>query len=246
MNQLSVKLFFIILLTTVTIQPIIAGEWGAGVAVATQQPPQIGVQHENLGAPFITYRGERLKVDFGAISYIMNDSDAFQIAIHGEFRFDGYEPKDSNALIGMTKRDPSFDAGVSLLHQANWGLVEIVLLNDITGTHDGFEAKTSYKYPIMSGQWLFVPSFGVSWQNESLVDYYYGIRADEVNTNRSVYSGYNARNLFAELAVGYAFSDKVELLAGFKYIQFDKSITDSPIISRDYQATAFTAFVYKF
>jgi len=246
MNHSIVKTALVTLGLTLATHVATAGEWGVGIAAATQQPPQVGVKRENLAAPYISYRGKRLKVDLASISYSLYDTDMFEVAVLGQFRFEGYERKDSTALAGMATRDPSFDAGLRLSRSADWGMLRLDLLHDITGTHDGFEARASYERPYVFGRWLLAPSVGVSWQDDSLVNYYYGVRANEARTHRQRYTSRDATNLFAGLSVGYSLSDKIEISSGIKHVRFDSSITDSPIVERRHQTTVVTALLYKF
>ncbi|NNJ73167.1 MAG: MipA/OmpV family protein, partial [Enterobacterales bacterium] len=173
-------------------------------------------------------------------------SDSMSLALHGEFRFDGYDPKDSLALQGMKERKQSFDAGISFNYSAIWGQTEIIYIADATDTHDGDELRLTYQYPYTSGKWLVVPSIGINWQDESLVDYYYGVTATEASAERPEYNGFKASNVFAQLSMGYQIDDDLKLLAGVKYSKFDDDILASPIISRSTQADVFAAVVYIF
>lgn len=246
MNHSLVKIALVAVGLTMAAHPATAGEWGVGLAAATQQPPQVGVRRENLAAPYIRYRGERLKVDLASISYSLLDADSFEVAVLGQFRFEGYERGDSAELAGMGSRDPSVDAGLAFSRSADWGTLRLELLHDITGTHDGFEARASYERPYVFGRWLLAPAVGMSWQDDSLVNYYYGVRASEARAGRPSYASGDSTNVFAGLLVGYSLSDNFELSAGIRHVRFGNSITDSPIVAKDHQTTVIAALLYKF
>ena len=234
------------LITVITPAAAWAGEWGIGPAVATYQPPQAGLEREVLGVPYITYQGEHLGIDLGTVTWSLHDSPAFTMALQGEVRVDGYEPGDSDALAGMAERKPSFDAGMGFNHSAAWGVLDLVLLTDITGTHDGFEARATYQHPFMIDRWLLAPAIGMKWQDASLVDYYYGVRADEAGVGRPAYAGDDAANFFAEMSVGYVFSERIDIMVTLEAIRFDDSISNSPVVDRRNQTSIITALLYKF
>ncbi len=226
--------------------PTLASEWGLGLASAIVQSPQKGIESEKLLVPYFTYQGERLNVDMGNLKYSLIERGAFVFSIAGELRYDGYKAKDSSALQGMENRDPSFDLGLSLAHSSGLGQLKLMLLSDVTGTHDGSEVRISLQKVYMFGSWMLAPALGLSYQNALLVEYYYGVSADESRENRPEYSGRDASNAFAEMSAVYQLSNKVQLLAGVKYVQFDSSITASSIVDQSQQTTAFTGLIYKF
>jgi MipA family protein len=246
MNHSLVRTVLVAAGLTMATHAATAGEWGIGIAAATQQPPQIGVKRENLAAPYISYKGERLNIDLASISYSLYDADTFEVAILGQFRFEGYERTDSTALAGMATRDPSIDAGLRLSRSSDWGMLRLELLHDITATHDGFEARASYERHYVFGRWLLAPSVGMNWQDDSLVNYYYGVRSNEARAGRQSYTSRSTTNVFAGFWAGYSLSDNLELSAGIKHVRFGKGITDSPIVARSDQTTVVTALLYKF
>lgn len=227
-------------------RPGAAGEWGIGSAIAHFQPSQKGVQSESIGMPYVTYHGERLNIDLAAVSYTLFKSAEIQISMEGELRFDGYDPKDSPALAGMEKRKSSFDAGIGVARAGPWGVMKLIILGDITGTHEGYEARAQYEVPYMVNRLLIAPAVGVSWLDDALVDYYYGVRLDEATSTRSQYSGGSTKNAYVHLSLGYIISDSMELLAGLKLVRLGENIEASPIVDKKYETSAFSAVQYKF
>ncbi|MDH5179639.1 MAG: MipA/OmpV family protein [Gammaproteobacteria bacterium] len=224
----------------------VAGEWGIGMAAAYIQPPHTGVDSDVRALPYVTYHGEHFNLDLGTVTYTLHQTGTMKIALEGELRFDGYEPQDSPALAGMAERRPSFDAGLSLARTDSTGEMKIMILGDITGTHEGVEARAQYQIPYMINRMFIAPAVGVSWLSSDLVDYYYGVRANEVTGNRAYYTGEAVTNIFVDLAVGYQISERVELLGGLKVTRMGKNITASPIVDKKHDTCAFTTLQYKF
>jgi len=223
-----------------------AGQWGIGSAIAHFQPSQTGLRSESIAAPYVTYHSERLHVDLGTVSYVLYKSREIQFSMEGELRFDGYDPKDSSALAGMEKRKSSFDAGIGVARAGAWGVMKIMILSDITGAHEGYEARVQYEVPYMINRFLIAPAVGVSWLDDALVDYYYGVRLDEATSTRSQYTGGSTTNTYVHLSLGYLISDSMELLAGLKFVRLGENIEASPIVDKKYETSAFSAVQYKF
>ncbi len=211
-----------------------AGEWGLGAAIAYNQPPQKDVESYYLALPYFTYHGERLNIDLGTVSYTLLSGEV-QISLEGELRFPGYDPDDSESLKGMKKRDLSLDTGMSVARAGSWGEIKLTLLGDVTGTHDGFEARAQYQMPYMINRFFIAPTIGISWLDSALVDYYYGVQLDEATSSRSRYAGSSATNAFIGVTMGYALSDHLELLGGLRYERLGENIAASPIMDKSHE-----------
>lgn len=238
----------LLVLMTASLVPNVgrAGEWGIGIGIAAHQPPQQGADIEIDGGPFPFYEGDRLSLSFGSVSYRLIDLKGFQLALEGQARFDGFDPKDNSALAGMQKRNPALDAGFSLATSGRWGAAQLRFLGDVTGTHQGYEIAASYQVPYQSGRWTVVPSIELKWRSADLVDYYYGVRVSEANATRPAYAAGRATNISAGLTAAYKLTQRWQILAGAEYLRLDDSIKSSPIIEKNHEASIFSALIYRF
>lgn len=223
-----------------------AGEWGLGVGVAAQQAPQVGTDPQVVLLPFPSYRGERLTMDFGSVSYAVSQSEDVRISVDGQLRFDGYDPGDSEELGGLKERDLTLDAGLSLRMRKPWGTLNFRFLTDTLGVHDGYEFSAAYEYPVTLNRWTLVPSLGVTMPSDDMVDYYYGVRPGEATSRRPSYKGSAVINTTIGATVLYELSDRWQVMGGGQYTDLGDEITDSPIIERDYQMIVYSAIVYRF
>lgn len=223
-----------------------AGEWGLGLGVAAQEQPQAGTDTQVVVLPFPSYEGERLNVGFGNVAYALTTSDGFRLAVEGQLRFDGYDPDDSDELAGMRERDFTLDAGVSVTSTGDWGVASLKIMGDVLGVHEGYELSASYAYPISFERLTIVPAIAAHWQSSDLVEYYYGVRPDEVTEARPAYSGSDVLNVSASLNAEYKLTDSWEIIGGAQYTYLGDEITDSPIIERDREVILYSAVVYRF
>lgn len=223
-----------------------AGEWGLGVGIAAQQPPQEGADNQVVALPFPSYQGERLSLDFASIAYALAKTDGFQFAIEGQLRFDGYDPDESKALAGLEERDVTLDAGFSVTTGDEWGVASLKVMADVLGVHKGYEISASYQYPMQFDRWTVVPGIKASWPSDELVRYYYGVRLDEATADRPAYSGRSVMNASAAINTAYQLTDSWEIIGGAEYTHLGDGITDSPIIAKDHEVIMYSAIVYHF
>jgi len=225
---------------------VMAGEWGMGIGVASQQTPQVGTDPQVFLVPFPSYRGERLNLDFGSASYALARTETFSLSLEGQLRFDGYDPDDSEELRGLNERDVSFDAGIGLAFTQDWGVLSLKLLGDTLGVHEGYELSARYEYPVVRGRLTIVPSVGLTMPSDALVEYYYGVRPAESTARRAAYQGESVVNPTLGATFLYQLSDSWQLIGGGETTFLGDGIADSPIIERDYEVTVFSAIVYTF
>ena len=244
-RTLTIAVLVLIGLTLVTTDAR-AGEWGLGIGVAAQQPPQVGTSTETVVLPFPSYQGERLSLDFGSVGYALVNSDRVRFAVEGQLRFDGYDPTESTALSGLRERDVTLDAGFSIATGDKWGIASFKVMADALGVHKGYEISASYQYPIQRGRWTLVPGITAKWPSEELVEYYYGVRLDEATPDRPAYSGKAVLNASAALNASYTFTDSWEFIGGAEYTRLGDGITESPIIEKDHEVIMYSAIVYHF
>lgn len=223
-----------------------AGEWGLGLGIAGQQPPQEGADRQVVALPFPSYEGERLSASFGSIAYALSATDRYRFAIEGQLRFDGYDPDDSAALAGLEERDATLDAGVSLTTRQDWGIASLKLMADALSVHEGYEVSASYQYPLQFERWTVVPVITAAWSSDNLVEYYYGVRTNEARLDRPAYAGGATVNTSMAINVSYEVAQNWEVIGGVEYTLLGDEITDSPIIEKDSETIVYSAIVYHF
>ena len=223
-----------------------AGEWGLGVGIAAQKPPQEGTDTQVVVLPFPSYEGERLSLGFGTVAWALTTSERFRVALEGQLRFDAYDPDDSQALSGLRERDVTLDAGVSITTSHDWGVASMKLMTDALGVHKGYELSASYAYPLQFERWAVKPAITANWSSSDLVEYYYGVRLDEAADGRPAYDGNSVFNTAISLNASYKLSERWDIIGGAEYTRLGDAITDSPIIARDHEVIMYSAVAYRF
>lgn len=202
-----------------------------GLGVSISQTPYQDYDNQIIPLPMVGYMGERLRVFGPFVSYALVQMEGLEVIARIQPRFGGYREKDSPAFLGMAKRKLGLDAGLSLRYSANKWWVEFTGLRDALGRTDGYELSADMGYDYRFGPLTVSPRLGVSRQSRQLVDYYYGVRLNEVRVGRSQYDGISATNWRAGLSVGQP------LLSGMVRLNLDQTwygsaIKDSPLVDK--------------
>jgi outer membrane protein len=215
---------------------------GAGALVSTK--PYIGTDAKVYPIPLFGFEGENLYLRGTQGGYRLIKGEGWSIGPVLQPRFDGYEQDDSSALDGMDDRDLSLDAGIGFSWLTDYGLLGATVVTDVLGKHDGQEVEFSYTALF---QWLgfdFIPSAGLRWKSTNLVEYYFGVRADEARAGRPAYAPGDTIDPFVRLAVRRELDEKWSLLSAFQYEWLADEIADSPIVDDDYDISIIAGVLY--
>jgi len=219
---------------------------GGGAIISSK--PYEGMDAKVYPVPLFGYEGKRLYFRGVTGGYWLFTWNGFSVGPVLQPRLDGFEEDDSSALAGMHNRDWSVDGGVGVSWLTDIGLFGLTFVSDLLGRHDGQELEFSYTILFEWGGFDVIPSTGVRWKSENLVDYYYGVRADEVRFDpalaRLAYDGDDAVDPYVRLAVRHKLASRWSLLAAAQYEWLDDEITDSPIVDKSYEASFLLGLLY--
>ena len=91
-----------------------------------------------------------------------------------------------------------------------------------------------------------VPSIGVKYQSKSMVDYYYGVRDNEVRFGRSAYEPGGAWDPFARAVFTCGISEKLILVTMLGVEALGSGIRKSPVVDESYTLGAAAGITYRF
>jgi len=189
-----------------------------------------GYDYRVIPLPIIGYRGENFKVLGPFISYDAVQVSDVELTLKISPRFQGFDEKDSEIFTNMDKRRFSMDAGFGLTYERNDWKVGFSSMFDVLGNSKGVEISTNISRVFRKGPIFFEPSISISYLDENHVNYYYGVKAYEVNAATYTYQGASAVNTRLGISIGTPI-----LLGGFTqiamdYTLFDSAIADSPLV----------------
>ncbi len=119
-------------------------------------------------------------------------------------------------------------------------------LQDISAVHKGQEIRFAASYQKeMQGHRLRA-SAGVLWKSNAAMDYYYGVRENEVESPALVYEAGAGASYFARVSWSKKLSDHWSLISAAYYRQMSREASDSPLVDKDGIATIYVGGVYHF
>ncbi|MDP8212714.1 MAG: MipA/OmpV family protein [Candidatus Zapsychrus exili] len=223
----------------------------SGVGYLMTDSPYKGVGKESVPIPILYWHSE------GGKSYVEGNKGGYQLIEYDNLKLDfifvprlmGYDDEDSTDLEGMQERKMSLDGGVGF----SWDLVEhdgvsvdINFLTDLLGEHKGKEIELKILKKFKHDYFTFTPSAGVKWQSQDLVNYYYGVRSNEVAAGRSEYEPDASLNCFASINFNMGISQEWVIATYFNIERLSNEIYDSPIVDDNYVVSSMVGLVRKF
>ena len=168
------------------------------------------------------------------VGYTLNETRSTMVNLVGMSWFATIsedKQEQGNRLDGIKKRESAYEVGVEYLKQFKKSDLRVRALHDVLNRHNGFLLSLDQSRPIYKKDWLIIPSWGVTYLSENLVDYYYGVGPTEVTAERPLYSPDAGWSLTGRIYIEHPINQEWTMFGFASYSKFSNSITDSPITS---------------
>jgi MipA family protein len=232
-------------------QPTASG-WGLGLAGFTSQKAYAGIDRDNLALPLVTFENRWVRV-FGPRVEIKLPSLDIAAAQRIDFvllaRYDqsGYESDDAPILAGMEERKGGFWAGAKATWRNDVVDVSAELLGGASGHSKGQRAALALERNFRLGQHVMLaPRVSAIWLSKKYVDYYYGVRANEVAAGRPAYFGESAVNAELGARATYLFDRSHSMFLDVGVTRLAKEIKGSPLVDRSTENRMSVGYLYRF
>jgi outer membrane protein len=216
---------------------------GAGAMMI--ESPYRGVDNAVYPVPVLVFESKQFFVDKTVLGYYFNDkSNPVRWGVIGSLRLQGYEADDSSDLNGMQDRDMAFDGGLRISWKNE--IINTILegVTDVSGTHEGQELRLTIDKELFEG--FLTPKAGIKWQSNDLVDYYYGVKANEVKVGRVEYSADDDLEYMVGVTIGVPLGEKWALFGDIQCSFLGNEAKDSPIVGDDALMRYVMGVVYRF
>ena len=227
-------------------QPEPSSTWGLGVAAAVVQQPYRGVERKTTGLPLVSYDGTWVNVIGPRIDLKLASADSVSFRLRARYAGDGYDASDSSFLTGMQDRKSSLWLGGAAIWRTDIATFTGELLGDALGNSKGMRLKLQADRRFPTGSFGFTPRVATEWLDRKYVNYYYGVRPDEVLADRALYEGASTANLEVGVRADYSPSKQHSLFVDLGTTRFGKGIKDSPLVERTGQTTVSAGYLYRF
>lgn len=211
--------------------------YSVGAALLLAKEGYRGVSRESALIPGVSIQNKWVNL-FGPqldLRLVGNDKRSWWLGPRIEYRFDGYEKADSTFFTGMADRKGGLFYGLAGSVELGSGFEleadYVAAASKEAGFSRGAVASLQLSRSYTSGEWAFVPRFGVEYQSSRYVDYYYGVRVGEAIAGRPAFAGKSSWSPEVGLQVRYRASPRQLVFANFNYERYAKEIKNSPLIN---------------
>lgn len=152
-------------------------QWTVGAGVGVINSPYKQYDRDVYPVPVITYEGDNFWFrGLGGGYYLWNDT-ADKLSIMAYYDPTHFKPgdSDSHALRQLDKRKSSMMAGLSYVHNTQYGFLRTALAGDTLDNSNGFIWDLAWLYRYTNGGLTLTPGIGVQYNSENYNDYYYGV-----------------------------------------------------------------------
>lgn len=143
----------------------------------------------------------------------------------------------------LDQRKFSYLAGIEYHHWFKNSLLQLSVLSDITNTHSGKEIRFAYAYNVSQN---LATTFGFTWKDKNLSDYYYGVKRDESVDYPGAYKANHSLTPFVRISFNRQTFDRDSWRFSIEYQRLDSQISNSPIVNDDYILTIYAGKTFRF
>jgi outer membrane protein len=221
-------------------------QWGLGLAASFERKPYRGIGTDSSAIPLLTYENRWVSLFGPGIDLKLPNAGPVSFRLRARYSGEGYEADDSPFLAGMDKRKDGFWLGGAAIWRTGLADVSAELLGDASGNSKGNRFKLAVERRFQSGAFDFTPRVAAVRLDKKYVDYYYGVKAAEVQAGRGFYAGESTVNLEAGIRIGYALAPKQNLFLDVSATRLGSGIKDSPIVEKSSQSAVRIGYLYRF
>jgi outer membrane protein len=218
-----------------------------GIAVASSSSPYI---HDNPKPSIIPvidmyWQGLYIKHDRAGAFMAWGDNWALGLAA-GFDRAGGKDRGHSKQLTNMRPLDTVFVGAVDLFIETSIGDTYFDIAHDLGNKYSGYSAEISHSYPIALGAWNIFPKVSLLWLSEAASNYYYGVNKGDAQLGRAEYQPGSSFKLGLGGTVDYSFDKNNTIFFDVAMKKVSSSISNSPIIDKDYTVYTTLGYLYSF
>lgn len=221
-------------------------QWSVGGGFVTSPRPYIGTDAKVIPIPVVGLRYGRWFVQGIRGGYELLQREDLTASIYAQARFRALEPDSSPFLEGMEPRRKSADGGGELVYRGRPVGFRAVLISDVLGRSKGQEFSLVAVTGLPLGRLLVLFGAGPRWLSSKRVNYYYGVREDEVRPGRPAYGSEATWNLDINLTLNMKITESWRLFTIINREGFGSGISNSPLVDRSAAYGMVTTLTYNF
>ena len=224
-------------------------QWTVGAGVGVINSPYKQYDRDVYPVPVVTYEGDNFWFrGLGGGYYLWNDT-ADKLSIMAYYDPTHFKPgdSDSHALRRLDKRKSTMMAGLSYVHNTEYGVLRTARAGDTLDNSNGFIWDLAWLYRYTNGNLTLTPGIGVEWNSDNQNEYYYGVsRHESRRSGMRSYDPDSSWNPYLELSANYRFLGDWSVYGVARYTRLSDEITDSPMVDKSWSGLISTGITYTF
>lgn len=195
--------------------------------------------------PKVSYQNELFFVDgVEAGGFLLNNE---RLKITGSLAMDSHDTErgDSLRLSDMTSLDRAVDVKLGAVWRSPSVQIKANVRRDIAA-HKGLQSGLELSKPMLLGNTKISPFIDVNWMSADTVNYYYGVSPEDAKSGRSIYKAKDSFVISAGVKVMHPIAKNLNILGLLSLKQYDREITDSPIIENGQSVNIGLGLIYNF
>jgi len=222
-------------------------QWGLGIGVRAKRSPYRDFGTDSKAIPLLFYNSNRFRIFGTAADLKLYSNKDVEFALRAKYVGDGYKSSDAAILRGMDERKD----GVWIGAVGTWAMpaakLSLEWLSDASGNSDGQSLKLGIERSFKVGSSSTItPHAQAAWMNNKYVNYYYGVKASEVNASRTAYSPDGTTNVSLGVRFDYSLTKNQLLMMDLDIIRYGNQIKDSPLVDRSSSPSLMLGYLYRF
>lgn len=226
-----------------------------GVGVYALSNPYESATEDAQGGvlPVFFYENRLLSADLSGLSLKAFDNGRFSLEARVSPRFQLVEPSETRDFASL-ERNVGVDVGARLSGVAGPWTLAVEYLADVSGETDGQEVNADLSIAFDPDERLSVEvAAGVSWKDEALSTWLYGLTEAEVGVTRAYEFGRSpsapSGGVFvpsAGVQMRYQCDERIFVIASAEVERFNSDITNSPLMAKGWAAFGSVSLVRQF
>ncbi len=221
-------------------------QWGIGLGLWFDQKPYRAYDDKARVLPLLVFVNDYVSVLGPVVDVKLPSAGPVSFRLRARYAGDGYEAGDSPYLAGMEDRDAGLWLGGAATWRNDLATLSAELLGDVSGNSKGSRFRLQADRRFDAGGVGFTPRVSAQWLNDKYVDYYYGVRANEVRVGRPGYEGKATTNIEVGARVDFSVAPRQDVFLDVSATRLGSAIKDSPLVDRSSSAALRLGYLYRF
>lgn len=221
-------------------------KWGIGLGSLVQDNGYVDQSTEVNILPIVYYESGNFSILGPRFGYEFADLEGFEFTFVGQLNLGGYKEEDGDIFTGMEERSGSVDLGLEIEYESDYGDFSFSYLTDATSEHEGNELSFKYSLPFIFESSMVTPYIGYVRQSEEMIDYYYGVRANEATLERPFYKGEAASGIEVGVFSLWRFGKHHNVVSDLSFVTLADEIKDSPLVDASNNVSLILGYLYVF